>query len=171
MVPQLLPVPQPTPLLSRHARPVGLTEGTLVATEDGPLPVEFLLAGDRIMTAAGLVELRGTSVFMAQDAEVIVIDPGAPLAGETVRDRPLVVPAHQQILVRDWRASILHGRAEMMTPAASLVDDALIRRETRSRLRLFRLHFDTAQVIHANGVAVASARTRAPEVERLRQLH
>ena len=171
MVPQLLPAPHSVPVLSRRARPTGLTEGTLIQTAEGPLPVEYLLGGDRIVTQRGIVELRGTSVLIAQDADVVVIDPEAPLVGDAIRERPLIVPAHQQVLVNDWRATILHGQSAMLTPAASLVDDALVRRERRARLRLFRLHFDVAQVIQANGCAVASARTRAPEVERRRHLH
>ncbi len=161
MHPQLLPRLQPLPRATPRSRPTGLVPGTLVRTTEGALPVEFLLAGDRILTRNGPVELRGTSVLDAVDVAVVVIDPAAAV-GEGLRSRAVVVPVHQQVLVRDWRAMILHGQAQMLTPASSLVDDLLVRRETRAALRLIRLHFDAPQVIEAEGIALASARTRAP---------
>jgi hypothetical protein len=170
MLTQILASLPPVAHASRRSRPVGLLPGTLVQTAEGGIPVEFLLAGDIVMTRNGPVELRGTSMVMARDFDVVVIEPGAPVA-DVPPAQPLIVPADQQVLVRDWRATILHGQSEMLTPAASLVDDVLVRRETRARQRLIRLHFDAPQVIRAGGVEVASARTRAPNVEVQRRLH
>lgn len=163
---QLPPVAHAT----RRSRPTGIVAGTLVRTADGDLPVEFLLAGDIVMTRNGPRELRGTSLVMGHEIEVVVIEPGAPVSGATM-SRPVTLPADHQVLVRDWRATILHGQSEMLTPASSLVDDGLIRRETRATARLIRLHFDTPQIVWADGVEVASARTRAPEIEVQRRLH
>lgn len=162
MLSQLLVSLPPVVHASRRSRPTGLVPGTPVMTDAGEVPVEFLLAGDRVMTRKGLVELRGTSTVIARQVDVVVIEPGAPVSG-AIPGKALVVPADQQVLVRDWRATILHGAAEMLTPAASLVDDLLVRRETRALQRLVRLHFDAPQVIRAGGIDVASARTRAPE--------
>lgn len=155
---------------SRRSRPTGLLPGTLVQTAEGAMPVEFLLAGDVVMTRNGPKEVRGTSLLIAHDVDVVVIEPGAPVGGAALA-QPLTLPADQQVLVRDWRAAILHGQSEMLTPAASLVDDLLVRREQRARQPLIRLHFDAPQVIRAGGVEVASARTRAPNAEVLRRLH
>ncbi|WP_417628795.1 Hint domain-containing protein [Pararhodobacter aggregans] len=167
MLPQLAPRLPPLPLATRRSRPTGLLPGTLVETAEGPMPVEFLLAGDRIRTRNGLVELRGTSVLEALSVEVVVIDSPAATGGEA--GAPLTLPANQQVLVRDWRAMVLHGQDEMLTPAASLVDDLFVRRETRARLRLIRLHFDAPQVFSAGGHEIASART--PVAAHQRWLH
>jgi len=161
MHPQLVPHLAPLPRASRRSRPTGLAAGTPVMTTEGEMPVEYLMAGDRILTRNGPAALRGTSVLDALEVDVVVIDPAAAVGG-LPRSGPLVLPASQQVLVRDWRAMILYGRNQMLTPASSLVDDLLVRRETRSRLRLIRLHFDTPQVVRAGGMDVASARTRAP---------
>lgn len=170
MLSQLIASLPPVVHASRRSRPCGVLPGTLVRTTEGEIPVEFLLAGDVIITRKGPVELRGTSVVLGRDVDVIVIDPASAVAtGHTTR--ALTVPADQQVLVRDWRATILHGQSEILTPAASLVDNVLVRRETRARQRLIRLHFDAPQVFWAEGVEVASARTRAPDVEVQRRLH
>lgn len=170
MLSQILATLPPVVHASRRSRSNGLLPGTLVRTAEGEMPVEFLLAGDIVLTRKGPVELRGTSTVMARDVDVVVIQPGAPVAVAPLACA-VIVPADQQVLVRDWRATILHGQSEMLTAAASLVDDVLVRRETRARQRLIRLHFDAPQVVWAGGVEVASARTRAPNVEVQRRLH
>ena len=157
------------PRATARSRPTGLVPGTLVQTDEGALPVEFLLAGDRILTRNGPVELRGTSVLQAIGAEVVVIEPAAQAPGRA--GAALVLPVSQQVLVQDWRAMILHGTECMLTPASSLVDDLSVRRESRTTLRLIRLHFDAPQVFWAHGMEVASARTRAPVAMPERWLH
>lgn len=170
MLSTLLATLPPVQHASRRSRPTGLIAGTPVLTAEGEVPVEFLLAGDIVITRRGPVELRGTSTVVARNIEVVVIEPGAPVSGQ-MPGQALVVPADQQVLVRDWRATILHGQSEMLTPAASLVDDLLVRREKRAIQRLVRLHFDAPQVIRAGGIDVASARSRAPEAQRRAALH
>ena len=135
MFSQLVPSLPPVVHASRRSRPTGLIPGTLVRTTEGEMPVEFLLAGDIVLTLSGPVELRGTSVLQARDFDVVILEPTAQVA-DGVRSRPLMVPADQQVLVRDWRATILHGQAQMLTTAASLVDDVLVRRESRAAQRL-----------------------------------
>ena len=62
----------PVPLVGNCSRPSGLVAGTLIRTEAGELPVEYLLAGDMIETVNnGLVELRGTSLAEARDIDVV----------------------------------------------------------------------------------------------------
>ncbi|WP_323037295.1 Hint domain-containing protein [Pararhodobacter sp.] len=153
------------PLVGARSRPTGLVAGTLIRTSAGEFPVEYLLAGDLIETAGnGIVELRGTSLIEAREVDVVMIPASAmgdPLA------RPahgLVVPINQQVLVHDWRAQVLYGQDAMLTPASSLVDDVQVIRQTRARLRLIRLHFDAPQVIWADGLQVASAKTCAPQI-------
>lgn len=165
LVPQLAPVPRAT----GRSRPTGLPVGTPVMTPQGEMPVEYLLAGDLVLTRNGPMPLRGTSTIQALDVDMVVIDPEAPL-GRAPRFDAITLPASQSVLVRDWRAMILHGQDEMLTPVSALVDDITIRRESRRSQRLIRLHFDRPQVIViAGGLELASARSR-PSLPMPRQM-
>ena len=169
MLQQFLSTLPALPVFSQRARPTGLVAGTLVRTEQGDMPVEFLLGGDRIVTSSGeVVELRATSVLDARAIDIVRFFRAGP-EGTSADD--LIVPADQPILVRDWRAMVVHGRESILTPAASLVDDVQIRRERVEQVRLFRLHFDRPQVIFANGVEVASVRRPSAPDPRSSMLH
>lgn len=160
---QLLQIPTSAiPVVHQHERPTGLLEGTRIETSEGPRNVEMLLGGDTVRNRDGsFVELRGTSVMIACNIDVVEFWPQPQ--GETIPDGPLLcVPAMQQILADDWRAQVLYESASLPTPAGSLVDGLRVRRERRALVRLFRLHFDSPQLIMAGGFAVASEKTRAP---------
>lgn len=169
--PIIAPQSSHVPMAPRLSRPTGLVPGTLVRTPEGELPVEYLLAGDKVYTVNnGIVEIRGTSVVEVTEIDMISIAPTA-FGGEHGRpSRDLEVPFSQQILVKDWRAQ-LHGEDSILTPASSLVDNVKVRRESRENVRLIRLHFDQPQVIWADGIEIASARTRAPITRSIGLLH
>ena len=153
------------PVIGARSRPTGFIAGTLIRTPEGDMPVEYLLAGDLIETLNnGVVELRGTSLIEVRSLDVVTISPTALGQTDARPGRDLVVPVNQQVLVHDWRAQILHGQDAMLTPASSLVDDHKVTRETRQSVRLIRLHFDKPQILWADGLELASARTRAPQV-------
>jgi hypothetical protein len=144
-------------------RPIGFLPGTMIRTPQGDTPVESLLAGDIVLTAQGdWVELRGTSVLNARRLDVVRVSAKQPKDAAVTPERDLVLPVDHPVLVSDWRAQVIFGQSQMLTSAASLVDDCHVTRETRRAQRLTRLHFDTPQVILANGVPAASARDRAP---------
>ncbi|KPQ06807.1 MAG: Hint domain [Rhodobacteraceae bacterium HLUCCA12] len=152
------------PVVHQRERPTGLLEGTLIRTEDGDRPVEYLLAGDRIVTRDnGLCELRGTSTLVACDIDVIAFLPADAKPDNPEVEPQLVVPAMQQVAVDDWRANVVFERDTLATPAGSLVDGKRVRREKRKLVRLFRLHFDSPQMIVSNDFFLASEKTRAPE--------
>jgi hypothetical protein len=140
----------------------GVAVGTLIYTQDGILPVEHLVPGDRIITRdAGLVTLRGLEVREAIAPQVQV---GRGAFG---RDRPggaTRLPAGQRILLRDWRAQALYGRAQVLVPLSRLVDGAHVVRLGEGRLRLFTLGFDRPHLIYANGLELASAAPAAAEI-------
>lgn len=150
----------PQPMTGRGSRPLGVANGTLIRTEDGDIPVAYLCPGDRVLTRTnGFQTLRSVGVIVARDIDVVRF--AARALGRPDGARSLTVPVAQQVLVQDWRAQIVYGKDSILTPAGSLVDGKLARRLRLDRLRLFQLHFDTAQVIWANGVELASARTAA----------
>lgn len=149
------------PVVHQRERPTGLLEGTLVRTAEGDQPVEYLLAGDRIVTRDnGVCELRGTSTLVACDIDVVTF---RPANGDEGDEPLLVVPAMQQVAVEDWRAQVVYEQPSLATPAGSLIDGGQIKRETRKLVRLFRLHFDSPQMLLSNGFYLASEKTRAPQ--------
>lgn len=149
------------PVVHQRERPTGFLEGTLIRTAEGDQPVEYLLAGDRIITRDnGICELRGTSTLVALDIDVVAFRP----ADSDEENAPLlVVPVMQQVGVEDWRAQVVFEQSTLATPAGSLINGVQILRETRKLVRLFRLHFDSPQMLLSNGFYLASEKTRAPQ--------
>lgn len=134
----------------------GLTLGTKVMTMDGELPVEFLSAGDRIITRVGVRRLAAVSVQLLHDVDMVRIG-----AGTLGFDRPCtetLVPLHQMILIRDWRAQALYGAPQALVAAGRLADGTMIRVETLSEARVFTLSFETDVVIYAGGLELECQR-------------
>lgn len=137
------------------APPLGLTEGTIVLTADGEIPVEFLTPGDRIVTrGTGLVPLAGVTRSSGMTRRILF---AAGSLGHTRPESDLILPADQRVLVRDWRAAALAGRAQAALRAAALVDGEFIRDLGPGRVRLFQLRFDRPQVIYAGGMEVTGS--------------
>lgn len=133
----------------------GIAMGTRVMTLQGALPVEFLTPGDRVITRSGARVLRRIEALALQDVDVVQVAPGA--LGHDRPEVPMCLPAGQPVLLRDWRAQSLYGTAEAAVPVARLVDGEFLRRTRLPELRLFRLAFDSAEVIYADGVELACA--------------
>ncbi|MCC5988722.1 MAG: Hint domain-containing protein [Pararhodobacter sp.] len=151
----------PLPASGRGNRPLGVAAGTQIRTDRGEVAVEQLAAGDMVLTRnGGLQALRAIGVTIARDIEVVRLAPGA--LGRPPGARELVLPAQQQIILRDWRAKALFERDALPTPAGALAGEAQVQREKLSELMLFQLHFDSPQVIWANGLELASTRIAAP---------
>lgn len=128
----------------------GIASGTLVLTLDGELPVEFLSAGDRIITRSGARTLR--SVHVAEHTNVAMIRISASALGIERPDEDMIVASDQPIIIRDWRAKALKGSDQAVIPAHKLADGNYIRPQTVGSLRLYTLEFDAPQIIYANGL-------------------
>lgn len=134
----------------------GLRAGTHVSTLDGVLPVEFLSAGDRIVTRSGAVRLVAVTSTLILQADVVVIS-----ASALGYDRPhltLYVAPDQRVVIRDWRAQVLFGTSVAAIPAWRLVDGEFVRLTKLPQARLFTLRFDTEEVIYAEGLELACTR-------------
>jgi len=154
------------------ARPVsvaaGFAPGTVIQTEDGPLPVEHLFAGDRVaVQGGGYATLRGVTRVRALSSDVVVLAPGAA-AGLT---RTLTLAADHPTLLDDWRAQVVFGQAAILTPAQARVDGVLVRRERRAVQTLLQLEFDQPQAINANGLWLGCGTTRPQRSPVSRKLH
>lgn len=127
----------------------GLAAGTLVMTADGALPVEFLSAGDRIVTRAGMKPLRA---IRATDYSGEAVRVAAQALGPDHPDRDMILPEAAQVLVRDWRAEAMFGEKQVMVAVGWLVDEEFITNAEVRDLRVYELEFDAPQVIYANGM-------------------
>lgn len=143
---------QPAPICLEELTQ-GLVIGTKVLTMQGELPVEFLVAGDRVITRNGARKLVEITRTWAQNLDVIRITEGV-LGQDRPEDDLLVAPS-QAILVRDWRAMALAGKSSALIAAARLVDGEYIRHEVLGEARLFTLHFEDAEVIYAGGLELS----------------
>lgn len=135
---------------------VCLLAGTPVLTMDGVLPVEYLVVGDRIMTRAGARKLTSFVVRVDRDIDMVRIG-----AGTLGFDRPCaetLLPLHQLILIRDWRAQALYGAPQALVAAGRLADGAHISIESVTEARLFMLGFADDVVIYAGGLELACMR-------------
>lgn len=137
----------------KHLLTHGIALGTPVMTLDGELPVDFLNIGDRILTRCGARRLIGIEITRVQNARVVRI-----AQGTLGMDRPaddMIVAPDQPILIRDWRAKALYGKATAMVPAARLADGEYIRAEVLAEVRLYTLRFAEETVIYAGGLELA----------------
>jgi hypothetical protein len=146
-----------TRLTARHleapTRFNALMVGTEVLTLDGALPVEFLNPGDRIITRNS-----GVARLMAVRAHLITVEAVSVSADNLGHDRPeqdMILPATQEVLVRDWRAAALFGASTALVPVSKLVDEEFVCDLGEMELRLVELIFDTPQIIYADGLEVA----------------
>ncbi|MBN9889946.1 Hint domain-containing protein [Salipiger abyssi] len=135
-----------------------LVAGTVVLTLDGAIPAEFLCPGDRVITRDS-----GTAILHALRRSRIRTKLVAIRAGTLGNSRPgsdAVLPARQEILVRDWRAEALFGANRALVPAERLADGEFIREIGTREVDLVELRFDAPHILYADGLELASA---APE--------
>ena len=130
----------------------GLAAGTEVLTLDGALPVEFLNPGDRIITRAGMRVLRRITVQDSAEP-MYLVRPGA--LGEDQPGDDTLVPAGQQLLLRDWRAQALFGTNRALVAVERLADGVYIS-QVDTATRCYHLQFDADEVIYAGGMEVAA---------------
>ena len=142
----------------------GIAAGTVILTLDGALPVDFIEAGDRIITREGMRVVRAVTVHRYSGPAIRI---AAGALGHERPEQDLVLPAETPVLIRDWRAEALFGARQAVVPVERLADgDSLVPVAALS-LRLYDLRFDTAQVIYAEGLEIACAASGAADEARL----
>ncbi len=150
----------PLPGLRRRAKatPVrlGLAPATVIATQAGPVPLEWLRPGDRILTRdSGYRPLlwigQGRRAKGGEGAQsVIAIEPGQFGPGQP--DQSLRLAPDHGILVDGTAFLPTLGTAEALAPALSLSRSA----PTRPLGGLFHLVLAGHELILANGIWVES---------------
>ena len=144
------------PAMRRGLSESGICKGTRVLTLDGELPVEFLSAGDPIITRNGVFELRHVATRKTKVFRPVLVARNA--LGHKRPDRELVLAPDQPVHLRDWRARAFFGSDQAYAPVSHLIDGHYIRQsQAKVRLRVFDLEFEDQQVFYAEGVELVSA--------------
>ena len=143
----------PAPALKKVG---GLVAGTPVMTMDGELPVDYLTPGDRILTRSGVRKLTAISVRV--DHNVAMVRIGSGTLGHSRPSTETLVPLHQLILIRDWRAQALYDAPQAFVAAGRLCDGNLVWVEIMAEMRVYTLEFDADVVIYAGGLEMACLR-------------
>lgn len=135
-------------------------QGTLIATPDGPRPVETLNPGDLVLTAEGRilpVLWRGTrrvGMFEAMrqpSSRPVVIPPGA--LGPACPDRTLRLSPSHRIVLGGGAAELLFGEAKVLVPAEHLIGHAGIHRgPAEADLDFHHILLEDHEMVLAEGV-------------------
>ncbi|QIE45326.1 hypothetical protein G5B38_07195 [Pseudohalocynthiibacter aestuariivivens] len=139
----------------------GVGPGSILLTQSGETLVEDIVPGDRIITRdCGLVAVDNIRKHHVTTHTVRIL---AGSLGDTRPDRDVVMPAEQELLVRDWRAQALFGAAQAMVPVRSLVDGEFITHDGVRTLTLYQLCFDAPHVIYVDGLELAAQLSSTPQ--------
>ncbi|SLN45145.1 hypothetical protein TRL7639_02432 [Falsiruegeria litorea R37] len=153
-----------SPLSHPYSTPmddIGFLSGTILLTQDGEMPVEFISAGDKIITRdAGFVKVQGVTRGLLTTRAISF---AAGSLGDTRPDQDLILPAGQPVLIRDWRAKAMFGAPQAMVRADALLDGEFIRDLGEQEMELFQLRFDSSHILYAGGLELG-AQTLAAEI-------
>jgi len=124
--------------------------GTLLATPDGPRPVEQIDVGDLVMTRDGgpqPVRWTGGRTVPANGA----LCPVLFRAGAFGATRDVLVSPQHRVLVTGWQAEVHFGEAEVLVPAKALIDDCNVRYAPRQAVTYHHIMFDGHQIVESAG--------------------
>lgn len=132
--------------------PPCFTAGTMIATEHGPVAVEMLQPGMRVMTRDhGLQVLRWTGRSARR-----AIGRHAPVefaAGALGDHGRIAVSPNHRVLIASQQAELLFGQPEVLVKAKELVNGGTIRlREDGQSVTYVHLLFDRHEIICGNGL-------------------
>ncbi|MFO6462887.1 Hint domain-containing protein [Jannaschia sp. KMU-145] len=137
----------------------GIARGSMILTAKGEMPIEQLKVGDRVITRE-----RGMAVIRAIEAiEAPACTIRTDSLGLARPERDTTVAADQHVTVRDWRAKALFDADVAMVPARRLCDGKQI--AAFGEAAFFRLAFDGALTVYANGLETATGRTETGVIE------
>lgn len=144
--------------------PVCFCSGTMIATPSGETAVEDLQTGDEVLDHEGathVVRWTGTRRMVVPDLPAfekwLPVHIAADALAPGLPSRATRVSQQHRILLQGWRAELLTGHPEGLTPARALVDDATVRIDRACRI--FDYHHiacDRHVVLVANGLPAES---------------
>lgn len=126
--------------------------GAQIMTEQGPIAVEALCPGDRVLTLDhGLQTLRwcGRVSLASQGAFAAVSIPAGTFGGHGALR---VAPQHR-ILLTGWQAEMYCGEDEVLVQADELVRSGLLRQDRSGcPVTYFHLLFDRPEILNVEGL-------------------
>ncbi len=137
------------------------TEGTLIRTPGGDVPVEALREGDPVITQDHGPQVIRWIGRRAISAETLSADPTLhPIRiaeGTLGNSRDLVVSPMHKMLVSGWRAEVLMGAAEVLIATRDMVNDETIRVQAGTRgVTYFHILLDRHEIIFAESAPTES---------------
>lgn len=138
--------------------------GTLVETETGPLPVECLRVGDRVLTRDHGVQpvrwIGSRKLSMAEltaDPSLLPVRISAGALGDGLPFRDLGVSPQHRVLLSGWQAELMFGEDEVLVPAKALIEGVTVQTDAcDGPVEYFHLLFDAHEVIYTEGAATES---------------
>jgi len=134
--------------------------GTLIDTPEGPVRIERLSIGDRVICGDGVarpVRWRSRRVLSADELRrrpafrPVRIRRGA--FGADLPQADLVVSPQHRIMIDDWRAEMLFGVDKVLVPAIHLVNDRdIVRDHDLDEVEYHHIMFDSHQIVISNGL-------------------
>lgn len=142
--------------------------GTMVATLDGPLPVDWLRPGDQVLTRDNgyqpLLWLGQARLPRHPPPEARPLQLSAGALGPDLPAHPLVLGPAQPVLLAGPEPELWFAEAEMLAPARDL---AGLVRPVHGRPTLYHLLFAAPEVILAEGLWLASVQATPDHLARL----
>jgi len=137
--------------------PCGIAAGTVILTRDGEIPVDWLMAGERVITRdTGLATLLAVESRVVPRAGLVRVKAGA--LGEGRPGHDLLLAAGQPVLLRGWRARAMFGLPQVQVPVAALVEgEGIAAVAAGGETRLFTLILAEPHVVYADGVELVAA--------------
>ncbi|PRY24930.1 Hint domain-containing protein [Aliiruegeria haliotis] len=133
--------------------------GTMIDTPHGPVAVEALQPGDKVLTRdsgalpilwTGQRHFTGKHLHLAPHLAPIRIRAGALGPGSPANDL-LVSPQHR-VAIENWRCETLFGEASVLAPAKALCDDCNVTIEgSADGVTYCHLLLESHELVRANG--------------------
>ena len=135
------------------------TPGTLITTDEGPVPVESVHVGTRVLTRdngfqavrwIGRRDLTAAELVVRPNFQPVRIAAGS--LGDGLPERDLLVSPQHRVLVTGPEAELLFGEPEVLVAAVHLVDRQGITRAA-SPMGISYLHFmcEHHEIIRSEG--------------------
>ncbi len=167
----------PSRLIEASEGVVCFTPGTMLETPDGLVPVEALVAGDRVVTKdggaqpilwAGSRNVSGARLYAMPDLRPVRIREGALGIGSPNGD--LIVSPDHKMLVAGQAARDLWGEDEVLVAARDLIDGAGIARDMGAKsVTYHHLMLEEHHVLVANGVETESFHPAAAALDAIEE--
>lgn len=140
--------------------PPCFVSGTLIDTDNGPVPVEKLVVGDRVLVSnggalpivwTGKRALSTMALHSRPKFRPVCIRRNA--LGKGMPDQDLYVSPQHRIVLEGWRAELLFGEAKVFSAAIHLVNgDTVYQVSPDKPVEYFHIACERHEILTSNGV-------------------